>query len=145
MSPSSAPLQIPHRARAGLKNAMSDLPALTREILAFRDARDWQQFHTPRNLAAALAIEAAELQELMLWKTDQEVEELLGGEKHQRVKEELADVLIFALLFAHETGVDPVEAIRGKLERNEERYPEDLSRGRADKYSDLNEDSHGRG
>lgn len=124
---------------------MSEFKAVIREILAFRDARDWRQFHTPRNLAAALAIEAAELQELMLWKTDQEVEELLEGEKHQRITEELADVLIFALLLAHETGVDPDDAIRRKLERNEERYPEDLSKGRADKYSELNGESSGHG
>ena len=117
---------------------MSDFQSVIREIVAFRDARDWRQFHTPRNLAAAVSIEAAELQEVMLWKTDREVDELLEGEKHERIREELADVLIFALLLAHETGVDPADAIRRKLERNEGKYPVDRAKGRADKYTELN-------
>lgn len=116
---------------------VSHLDDLLKKILAFRDARDWEQFHTPRNLAAALAIEAAELQEVMLWKTEDEVRELLDSPKITRLEEELGDVLIFALLLADAIGVDPAEAVRRKLQENAAKYPEDQARGRADKYTEL--------
>ena len=107
-------------------------------LLAFRDARDWKQFHTPRQLAAALAIEACELQQAMLWKTDAEVEAgLADGTLKGELGDEIADVLSFALLLAHDLGLDPVELIAGKLARNEQRYPVDKSRGRATKYDKL--------
>lgn len=107
-------------------------------LIAFRQARDWKQFHTPRQLAAALAIEAGELQQAMLWKTDMEVAEaLVDGSLTHEIGEEIADVLSFALLLAHDLGLDPAELIRGKLKKNEERYPADKSRGRSTKYDKL--------
>ncbi len=117
---------------------MDRLMEVTREILAFRDERDWAQFHKPRQLAAALAVEAGELQEAMLWKTDSEVEALLADvAKRVPIERELADVLIFALLLCHETHTDPISAIRRKLRENAEKYPVELARGKADKYRDL--------
>ena len=117
-----------------------DLQALIAEIITFRDERDWAQFHTPRNLAAALGIEAAELQQEMLWKTDAEVAELLGtGDGHGKVSDEIADVLIYALLFCEAAGVDPAAAIRVKLRKNAEKYPVELARGTAAKYDDLDQ------
>ena len=111
---------------------------VTREILAFRDERDWAQFHKPRQLAAALAVEAGELQEAMLWRTDLEVEALLGDVgKRVLIERELADVLIFTLLLCHETHTDPISAIRSKLRENAKKYPVKLARGKADKYPDL--------
>ncbi|QJR35217.1 nucleotide pyrophosphohydrolase [Gemmatimonas groenlandica] len=108
------------------------------EILAFRDARDWKQFHTPKNLAAALSIEVGELQETLLWKTDEQItESLRQTEKFNRIRDEVADVLIYALLFAEATGVDPVTAIRSKLQGNAEKYPVETSKGSALKYSEL--------
>lgn len=108
------------------------------EITAFRDERDWAQFHTPKNLAAALAIEAAELQELMLWRTDAEVEELVSSKAHHgRLSDEAADVLIYALLFCRASGIDPAAAIRFKLRKNAEKYPIELAKGKADKYDRL--------
>ena len=75
---------------------MTSLSDLTRDILQFRDERDWSQFHTPRHLAAALAIEAAELQEILLWKSDEEAQTLLGeGPGAKRVRHEIADILIY--------------------------------------------------
>ena len=98
-----------------------DLPSLLSEIIAFRDERDWAQFHTPRNLAAALTIEAGELQEEMLWKTDAEVAELAASAAgHGSLSDEIADVMIFALLFCHSAGIDPGEAIQRKLAKNAE-------------------------
>ena len=108
------------------------------ELVAFRDARDWKQFHTPRQLAAALAIEAGELQQAMLWKTDPEVTAgLADGTLTPEIGEEIADVLSFALLLAHDLGLDPADLIRNKLKKNAERYPADKSRGRSTKYDKL--------
>ena len=108
------------------------------EILAFRNARDWAQFHSPRNLAAALSIEAGELQETMLWKRDAEVDALLlDPDGRARLRAEIADVLVFALLFCDAIGADPEQAIRHKLQENERKYPVALCRGNATKYDRL--------
>lgn len=107
-------------------------------VKAFRDAREWSQFHTPKNLAAALAIEAAELQECFLWKTDGEVEaEMAAGPKREAVAEEVADVLMFALLLADRLGLDVGQVITAKLAANEQKYPVALARGTARKYTEL--------
>jgi len=117
---------------------MSTLHDLQQRLLAFREARDWKQFHTPRQVAAALAIEAGELQQAMLWKTDAEVEVgLADGSLKVAIGDEIADVLSFALLLAHDLGLDPAELIVAKLAKNEQRYPVEKSRGRATKYTDL--------
>ena len=122
---------------------MTKLPATsfadsTAALLAFRNAREWKQFHTPRQLATALAIEASELQQTMLWKTDAEVEVALGNTDFMvEVGDELADVLSFTLLLAHDLGLDPAKLIEAKLKKNEERYPVEKSRGRSTKYTKL--------
>lgn len=115
------------------------LESLLEEILRFRDERDWGQFHSPKNLAAALAIEAAELQETMLWKSDSEVETLLAGPARERVSQEIADVLIYAILLAHEARITLADAVRDKLVRNGDKYPVNKSRGNAAKYTELPE------
>jgi len=118
-----------------------EIQALIDAIVAFRDERDWAQFHTPKNLAAALAIEAAELQELMLWKTEAEVAEFVTAKaEHGKLSDEVADVLIYALLFCEASGIDPAAAVRFKLRKNAEKYPVHLAKGRADKYDRLGED-----
>jgi NTP pyrophosphatase (non-canonical NTP hydrolase) len=104
---------------------------LINEIVRFRDARDWAQFHTPRNLAMALSVEAGELLERFLWTEDGDEADPEGS------REEIADVLIFALLFCHELGIDPAEVVREKLAVNEEKYPVELARGRAVKWDEL--------
>ena len=115
-----------------------EIKDLIRRILRFRDARDWGQFHTPRNLAAALSVEVAELQELMLWKSDSQTLELAHSEKgSKRFAEEIADVLIYTLLLAHEVGIDAGDAVRKKLVQNAAKYPVSLARGNALKYSEL--------
>jgi len=122
---------------------MTTLPATsfadsTAALLAFRNAREWKQFHTPRQVAAALAIEASELQQTMLWKTDAEVDVALGNTDFMvEVGDELADVLSFALLLTHDLGLDPAKLIEAKLKKNEERYPVEKSRGRSTKYTKL--------
>jgi len=107
-------------------------------IVAFRDERDWAQFHTPRNLAAALAIEAAELQEVMLWKSDQEIDALLAEpQRRHKLQEELGDVLIFALLLSQSCGIDPLKAVQQKLAVNAAKYPVGKARGVSTKYTEL--------
>jgi NTP pyrophosphatase (non-canonical NTP hydrolase) len=114
------------------------------DILSFRDARDWRQFHTPRNLAAAIAIEAAELQETMLWKTDREVQAILDDPTGRgKVAREMADIFIFSSLLCHEAGIDPEEAIKSKLAENAQKYPVNLAKGSAAKYTELEQGEKG--
>ncbi|MEX0687378.1 MAG: MazG-like family protein [Pirellulales bacterium] len=114
------------------------LAELVAAVAVFRDARDWAQFHTPKNLVAAVAIEAAELQERFLWKTDAEVsQDLADAAKRAGVAEEIADVVMFAMLLADRLGIDLAEAITAKLAANERKYPVERARGNAQKYTEL--------
>lgn len=107
-------------------------------VVAFRDRRDWSQYHTPRHLSTAISIEAGELQESLLWKTDEEVGEMLQDpESRETVADEVGDILILAFLFCHETGIDPLESVQRKLAKNADKYPVEKARGRSEKYSDL--------
>lgn len=118
-----------------------ELQDLMDRIIAFRDERDWEQFHTPEQLAAALSIEAAELQELFLWMDTAQVEEALErGEILRNAEREIADVFIYALLFCDAIDAHPGTVIQKKLTENEERYPADLTRGRAEKYTELEDE-----
>jgi NTP pyrophosphatase (non-canonical NTP hydrolase) len=117
-------------------------PATLAEIVAavgrFRDDRDWAQFHKPKDLAAAIAIEAGELQERFLWKTDAEVDrDLADAAKKAGVAEEIADVVMFAMLLSDRLGIDLAEAIAAKLAANAKKYPVKLARGNARKYTEL--------
>ena len=96
----------------------------------FRDERDWKQFHNPKDLALALSIEASELLEAFLWKTPDAADT-------EKVKEELADVLAYALLLSDAYGFDVKEIVLEKIAHNEEKYPIDKSRGSAKKYNEL--------
>ena len=126
------------RRRAGKK--LDTWQALLDEARRFRDARDWSQFHTPKNLAAAIAIEAAELQERFLWKTDKEIErDLKDDAKRDAVVEEVADVFLLTLLLADRLEIDVGKAIADKLAANKQKYPVALARGNARKYTELRE------
>lgn len=106
---------------------------LIEKLASFRDARDWAQFRDSKNLAAAISIEAAELNELFLWKDVQESEQV----DRERLKEELADVLAFAFLLAEKHGLDPLEIVLEKIRKNEEKYPVEKAKGKATKYTEL--------
>ena len=107
-------------------------------IKAFAVARDWEQFHTPKNLSMAIAAEAAELMEHFLWKKGGESHDVLEDSvKRQEIAEELADILIFALEFANIAGMDIATIIREKMTLNAQKYPVEKARGKADKYTDL--------
>lgn len=112
---------------------MNDIDYLTEALKKFRDGRDWKQFHDSKNLATAISIEAAELNELFLWKTIRESEEV----DKNRIKEELADVFAFALLLADKHSFDVKQIILDKIKLNGEKYPVNKSKGKATKYTDL--------
>lgn len=105
-----------------------DSPAL-RALIAFRDERGWQQFHTPENLAKSVAIEAAELLECFQWGSE--------ATDREHVLDELADVLTYAYMLANELGVDPEEIMASKIAKNAEKYPAGKARGNAKKYTEL--------
>ncbi len=105
----------------------------------FRDERDWAQFHNPKQIAEAIAIEAGELLELMLWKTGEETAEQFktDPEYRERVQDELADVIQFCLLFAEENDIDITQATIEKLQKSGKKYPVEKAKGRKEKYNAL--------
>jgi NTP pyrophosphatase (non-canonical NTP hydrolase) len=102
----------------------------------FASERDWDQYHSPKNLAAALCVEAAELLEHFQWRTDEESKSL-PVENLAKVKEELADVLLYLIRLADKLNVDLLEAAISKLAMNAQKYPVDKARGNSRKYTDL--------
>jgi NTP pyrophosphatase (non-canonical NTP hydrolase) len=96
----------------------------------FRDERDWQQFHNPKDLSLALSIEAGELLEAFLWKQPEEADQ-------QKIKEELADVFAFAFLLADACELDVKDIVLAKIRKNEEKYPVSKAKGTATKYNEL--------
>ena len=113
---------------------MSDDPIqqLQRDLRAFARERDWEQFHTPKNLAMALAGEVGELVEIFQWLTPEQAAAVMDGDRADDVHDELADVAIYLLRLADVLDVDLVEAARAKLARSEQRYPAEVVRGRSD-------------
>ena len=109
---------------------MSDLKELRQSIVKFTQDRDWDQFHNGKDLALALSIEAAELNELFLWKDASQVDV-------EKVKEELADIFNYAILIADKYDLDIKQIVMDKLKRNGEKYPIDKSYGSAKKYDEL--------
>jgi dCTP diphosphatase len=111
---------------------------LVKAVLAFRDQRDWKQFHNPKDLAISITLEAAELLEHFQWKSAGEVAAFVADESNRkRVGGEMADVLILLISLADALGLDLLEAARIKLRENARKYPVDLARGNARKYDEL--------
>ena len=109
---------------------MSDLEELRQAVVLFTQERDWDQFHDGKNLALALSIEAAELNEAFLWKEAKDV-------KVDKVKEELADIINYALLIADKYNLDIKQIVLDKIRRNAEKYPVEKAYGSAKKYNEL--------
>ncbi|MFL2928549.1 MAG: nucleotide pyrophosphohydrolase [Opitutales bacterium] len=112
---------------------MSDIQELIDLLVEFRDERDWGQFHDSKNLALALSIEAAELNELFLWKKEADAEEV----DRERLKEELADVLAYALMLAERHQLDVGQIVKDKIIKNAGKYPVEQAKGSSDKYDKL--------
>ena len=106
------------------------------KVLKFRDERDWKQFHDPKSLASSICIEAAELLELFQWLTPEQAHRQ-AMDKRERVSEEIADVAIYLIELADVAGIDFLQAIEAKLEKNAKKYPVEKSRGAWTKYTEL--------
>lgn len=111
-------------------------PSLLEAILAFRQERDWEQFHTPRNLSAAICVEAAELLDHFRWTRDSDSPEITTRQ-HTEMEHEVADIAILLSYFCHDLGIDLDAAVARKLEINRARYPVEKARGRSTKYDGL--------
>ena len=112
---------------------MSDIQAIINRIVKFRNQRNWAQFHKPKDLALALSIEAAELNELFLWKNDEEIKQI----NREKIADELADILVYAFFMAEKYDFDITEIIRKKMEKNARKYPVEKSKNLAKKYTEL--------
>jgi NTP pyrophosphatase (non-canonical NTP hydrolase) len=115
---------------------MSKVEDLTKRIIASRDARDWKQFHNPKDLALSLVLEAAEVMEHFQWKNESEMKEYVKKAKEE-IGEELADVLYWVLLMSHDLEIDVLKALDKKQTKNEEKYPIEKARGKHTKYNKL--------
>jgi NTP pyrophosphatase (non-canonical NTP hydrolase) len=121
-----------------LSDSSTTVSELRERVLAFVRERDWEQFHSPKNLSMALSAEAAELMEHFLWASPEESRTVtLDPAKRARIAEELADVVIYALEFANTTGLDVAASIEAKIAANARKYPVEKSKGRSVKYTEL--------
>lgn len=113
-----------------------DIKLVQKNLREFADAREWERFHSPKNLATALAVEAAELLEPFQWLKEEESRQLvLYPADYQRVREEIADVMIYLLRLADQLEIDLEQAVEEKIRKNAEKYPVSLARGNAVKYN----------
>ena len=115
---------------------MDSLERLTKKIIAFRDVRDWKQFHNPKDVAISLALEAGEVLEHFQWKSPQEIDDYIRTNKKE-IGDELADVLNWVLLMAHDLNIDIASALESKMQENEKKYPMEKSKGNHTKYTKL--------
>jgi dCTP diphosphatase len=122
--------------RLGESGAMRDLAEFRERLRAFVAERDWERFHSPKNLAMALSVEASELVELFQWLTGEESASL-DAEQRRRAAEELADILWFLVRIADRLDIDLLAAAETKFAQNERKYPAERVRGNAKKYSDY--------
>ena len=111
------------------------LKELKKLVTDFRDARDRKQFHNPKDLATAIAIESAELQEKFLWKSQKESYEI--GKNDPEVKEEISDIFNYILLFADACNIDLSKSIKDKIDKNDKKYPVEKAKGKSEKYNKL--------
>lgn len=111
---------------------------LIKALREFAKERDWEQFHSPKNLAMALSVEVGEIVEIFQW-LSQEESKNLSGKKLEKIKEEIGDVMIFLTNLADKFGIDPVEAAKEKIKINRLKYPAELVKGKANKYTEYDE------
>jgi NTP pyrophosphatase (non-canonical NTP hydrolase) len=112
------------------------LDELSRQLQQFAHERDWQQFHSPKNLASALVVEAGELLEHFQWLTEEQ-SRALPAEKRDAVAAEVADVLLYLVQLSRTLGIDPIAAAQAKMKQNALKYPVELAKGTSKKYDEL--------
>lgn len=115
---------------------MNDIKSLTKRIITFRDARDWKQFHNPKDVALSLTLEASEVVEHFQWKNGKELEEYIETHK-EHIGEELADVLYWVLLMSYDLKIDISKALADKMDINEEKYTVEKAKGNHKKYTEF--------
>ena len=115
---------------------MTGLQDLRDRLRQFAAERDWEQFHSPKNLSMALGAEAGELLEIFLWRTEEE-SRALPPEAHAAAGEEIADILLYLVRLGDQLGIDPVAAAQRKLAVNAQKYPVEKARGNSKKYTEL--------
>jgi NTP pyrophosphatase (non-canonical NTP hydrolase) len=113
-----------------------EVTKLVQRIVAFRDARDWKQFHNPKDLSLSLVLEATEVMEHFQWKNKEEIEKYVVEAKGE-IGEELADVLYWVLLMSHDLKIDVLSALDKKMKKNEAKYPVEKAKGKHTKYNKL--------
>lgn len=120
-------------------NNQSCFNELIDKIIQFRNERDWAQFHQLKDLSMGLSIEASELMELLLWKSNEEIHDFISNPANKlRVEEELSDVLIYCMLIVQKLDLNIEDIVIAKLKKNADKYPVEKSKGKATKYSELN-------
>ena len=117
-------------------NPMKNINDLTKRIIAFRNARDWKQFHNPKDVALSLVLEATEVMEHFQWKSKREMKKYVI-EKKSEIGEELADVLWWVLLMSYDLKIDVLNALEKKIKKNEDKYPVEKAKGKHTKYNKL--------
>lgn len=115
---------------------MRNINELTKKVVEFRDARDWKQFHNPKDLALSLVLEAGEVMEHFQWKSPKEIDEYIKNHKDD-IGEELADVFYWVLLMSKDLDIDIADALEKKLKKNNEKYPVEKAKGKHTKYNKL--------
>jgi NTP pyrophosphatase (non-canonical NTP hydrolase) len=116
---------------------VSEIKLLTEKVLAFRDERDWKQFHNYKDLALSLVLEATEVLEIFQWKQDMDAINAVSRERQEDLADVLADVFIYTLLMANDLGIDLGEALKAKIDKNNAKYPVDKAKGSDKKYTEL--------
>jgi len=121
---------------------MADLDALHQQLNRFRDERNWRQFHTLKDLIISLNLEASELLELTQWKSNDDLLQLQSDPQfHEQLRDECADVLLYLLLIAGESGIDLLQAAEEKIRKNAQKYPVEAAYGSSRKYTELKQQS----
>ena len=115
---------------------MSEIEEIIQKIKKFRDERDWMQFHDAKNMAVSIIIEASELLEHFQWKSRQEVERYITKNKEE-VRDEIADIALYLFELADNLGIDLLDAMERKLEKNKKKYPVERAKGKHTKYNKL--------
>ncbi|MFH1407940.1 MAG: nucleotide pyrophosphohydrolase [Patescibacteria group bacterium] len=119
-----------------MNHSQKSVENLTKKIMKFRDARDWKQFHNPKDIALSLVLEAGEVMEHFQWKTAEEIIKYVVTNKDD-IGEELADVLYWVLLMSHDLKINIIDALEKKIKKNEDKYPVKKVKGKHIKYNKL--------
>ncbi|MBL1321075.1 MAG: nucleotide pyrophosphohydrolase [Methylophaga sp.] len=112
-------------------------PQTVQKLLDFRRERDWEQFHTPKDLAISLSIEASELLEWFQWSDNEQITQKLNSEKREALEDEVADVVAYLTYLCHDLDIDINKVVEAKINKNAVKYPVDKVKGRSDKYNEY--------